>query len=730
MNRLTRAMLRAGTVVVAAVAVVTGVGAAAAIAHPLGNFTVNRYTGSLVSPDHVLLDHVLDFAEIPTAQFGDQIKSLPELAARECDSERHNLAVTVAGDRVALRSLSARGSLGTGQANLPLLRVECLLRGDFPALRGSTDVTVVDTSAGRQIGWREMTARADKTTMVHSDVSTDTISARLSSYPRDLLSSPLDQRSAALVVRPGGPPGTLETSTGGPPATDEASGVNRFTEWIAGLLDEPGTGIAALTLLAALALGATHAVAPGHGKTVMAFYLVDQHRRSVRTAFSVGLTVTLAHTASVLGLGLLITAGSTLFSFDRIYPWLTAASGVLILVLGVALLRAALRGKPAHDARARPCARSRARPRSTGARSCARGYRAGFEALQCDHARDRRRAGAESVGSHHPAGCDRCRPALVRCTGCAGVRRGDGADTHGGRSARIGADPAVAGPHRTQHKPVGASGQGGPRVRRGRRSVPGRRRTGVARGTDHLIAAGGAVIRRRRRRGARLPSWRREVRPAGRTGGDGGSTDMAVPISEGPISEGPISDRLDNDRPGGGAGSPTATALTLDINGAPHRLTLDNRTSLLDALRDHLGLTGSKKGCDHGQCGACTVLVDGRRVNSCLLLAVAAQGRRSPRSRGSPTATAAPDAAGLPRAGRVPVRLLHAGPDLFRGRRCSTRPTPAGRARSPRRVERVDGGARSTRRGARADERQPVPVRRLRQHRARRSRRGERSGGR
>ena len=254
MNRLTRAMLRAGTVVVAAVAVVTGVGAAAAIAHPLGNFTVNRYTGSLVSPDHVLLDHVLDFAEIPTAQFGDQIKSLPELAARECDSERHNLAVTVAGDRVALRSLSARGSLGTGQANLPLLRVECLLRGDFPALRGSTDVTVVDTSAGRQIGWREMTARADKTTMVHSDVSTDTISARLSSYPRDLLSSPLDQRSAALVVRPGGPPGTLETSTGGPPATDEASGVNRFTEWIAGLLDEPGTGIAALTLLAALAL--------------------------------------------------------------------------------------------------------------------------------------------------------------------------------------------------------------------------------------------------------------------------------------------------------------------------------------------------------------------------------------------------------------------------------------------------------------------------------------------
>ena len=63
----------------------------------------------------------------------------------------------------------------------------------------------------------------------------------------------------------------------------------------------------------------------------------------------------------------------------------------------------------------------------------------------------------------------------------------------------------------------------------------------------------------------------------------------------------------------------------LRVNGETRRLKLDPRTTVLDALREHIGLTGSKKGCDHGQCGACTVLIDGRRVVSCLTLALAAQ---------------------------------------------------------------------------------------------------------
>jgi xanthine dehydrogenase YagT iron-sulfur-binding subunit len=72
---------------------------------------------------------------------------------------------------------------------------------------------------------------------------------------------------------------------------------------------------------------------------------------------------------------------------------------------------------------------------------------------------------------------------------------------------------------------------------------------------------------------------------------------------------------------------PPPVKVELQINGHSHSLTLDPRTTLLDALREHLALTGSKKGCDHGQCGACTVLIEGRRINSCLTLAVLHDGQ-------------------------------------------------------------------------------------------------------
>jgi xanthine dehydrogenase YagT iron-sulfur-binding subunit len=75
------------------------------------------------------------------------------------------------------------------------------------------------------------------------------------------------------------------------------------------------------------------------------------------------------------------------------------------------------------------------------------------------------------------------------------------------------------------------------------------------------------------------------------------------------------------------ARGPQPVPMTLTINGTRHALTLEPRVTLLDALRERLGLTGTKKGCDQGTCGACTVLVEGKRVNSCLTLAIMVQGR-------------------------------------------------------------------------------------------------------
>jgi xanthine dehydrogenase YagT iron-sulfur-binding subunit len=111
-------------------------------------------------------------------------------------------------------------------------------------------------------------------------------------------------------------------------------------------------------------------------------------------------------------------------------------------------------------------------------------------------------------------------------------------------------------------------------------------------------------------------------------------------LAAGALLDGRAADRGDAP-PGGGPAAPparpaTASAagpppgavpLTLVVNGKSHAVELEPRVSLLDALREHLHLTGTKKGCDHGQCGACTVLLDGRRVNSCLLLAVMVNGR-------------------------------------------------------------------------------------------------------
>ena len=109
--------------------------------------------------------------------------------------------------------------------------------------------------------------------------------------------------------------------------------------------------------------------------------------------------------------------------------------------------------------------------------------------------------------------------------------------------------------------------------------------------------------------------------------------------------------------------------VNLTVNGQRRTITIEPRTTLLDALRENLALTGTKKACDRGECGACTVHIDGRRVLSCMTLAAMQEGKRITTIEGLEQNGAASSApVSVHRARRIPMRFLHLGPDHVRGR--------------------------------------------------------------
>ena len=163
------------------------------------------------------------------------------------------------------------------------------------------------------------------------------------------------------------------------------------------------------------------------------------------------------------------------------------------------------------------------------------------------------------------------------------------------------------------------------------------------------------------------------------------------------------------------AASEPSLKVSFTVNGKVRELELDTRTTLLDALREHLHLTGTKKGCDHGQCGACTVLVDGRRINSCLTLAVMHEGDSITTIEGLGTPEHLhPMQAAFVKHDGFQCGYCTPGPDLL-GRRGARR--DQGRHPEPRQRRPDRAAAADRRRAPRAHERQHLPLRRLFQHR-------------
>ncbi|MEV5532950.1 urease accessory protein UreH domain-containing protein [Streptomyces prunicolor] len=347
-----------------AAAVLTAAGAlllvptASASAHPLGNFTVNRYDGLVVAPGELRVTHIEDLAEIPATQVKPEIKRLgmTEWARQRCDKAAEGSKVTVDGRTVALTPGSSTARLRPGQAGLNTLRVEC---GSAAALPKGSTVTLGFHSAGLTTGpgWREITARADRMTLTKSDVAKKSISHELTSYPKDLLSSPADTTTASLHARPGGPALTdADQSTSEPPAASVLPrGADRWTEALNNLVARHHltVGFAALALLIAIALGAMHALAPGHGKTLMAATAAARGGRArLKDVLPLAASVTITHTLGVIALGLLVTAGSA--ATPSVIAWLGIASGVLVLFAGANLVRRAWRNRPRPQAPSHP----------------------------------------------------------------------------------------------------------------------------------------------------------------------------------------------------------------------------------------------------------------------------------------------------------------------------------------------------------------------------------------
>ncbi|MFL6180141.1 MAG: nickel/cobalt transporter [Actinomycetes bacterium] len=334
-----------------AIAIVWWLGMALpASAHPLGNFSVNLYNGIVVARDEVRIDHVIDVAEIPTVQSmptldanGDKNVTPTELATfarTRCGESLGGLQFSVGGAATTLAVDSSSAELIAGQAGLSTTRIECSISGPL-TIAGDSDVSFHDDSAAGDVGWREVTMQGDSVTITNADVPTTSPSAQLTSYPASQVDSPLRVDSASAAVTPGG--AALAASE----VSDAPTSGSSPWQWGANLLgrvSSTASGPFGMTVavLLALIVGALHALAPGHGKSLVAFALAGRQERAGRAAMTVGATVTVTHTASVLILGLVV-AGVTTVIPGSLFSLMNVVTGAMILALGLGLLRNALR---------------------------------------------------------------------------------------------------------------------------------------------------------------------------------------------------------------------------------------------------------------------------------------------------------------------------------------------------------------------------------------------------
>src|SRR4051812_29368690 len=329
-------------VAIGSTVVLAAFGVDSASAHPLGNFSINHLSQVSISSDHVAVHYILDQAEIPT--FQERGLGAQRVLERKQAEVARGLRLAVDGRRVPLVVQgSARITFPPGQGGLKLTRVELDLAA---AVRASKRVAFADDTFLGRVGWKDVIVRTGQRTAVRSSVPESDPTNGLRTYPADMLSSPLDRRAATFTVAPGS--GTVAAPRG---LDAGATTHNRSGDGLAGVFADAanGKGVLLFLLLAAFGWGALHALSPGHGKAMVAAYLVGT-RGTARHAVALGATVTVTHTIGVFALGVVTLALSQYVVPEDLYPWLTVASGAMVVLVGAGVLRARMRARRVHPA--------------------------------------------------------------------------------------------------------------------------------------------------------------------------------------------------------------------------------------------------------------------------------------------------------------------------------------------------------------------------------------------
>jgi nickel/cobalt exporter len=327
-----RRLLLAALAIAAALVLASPAGA-----HPLGNFSINHIDVVRVHADRVDVRYVLDQAEIPTFQERDR-KPAEVLASKRAAVAR-GVSLTVDGRAVPLTlAPGGRISFPMGQGGLRTTRVELTLSA---RVRARGPVVVRDATYRDRVGWRAVIVRPGEGTAVRSDVPSADPTRGLRVYPTALLETPAHRTVANLEVKAGD--GTVTAPKLDATGTQTTRG-HDAGDGLAGIFSDAssGQGVLLFLLLAAFGWGAVHALSPGHGKAMVAAYLVGT-RGTARDALGLGLTVTVTHTIGVFALGVVTLALSAYVLPEDLYPWLNLASGLLVLGVGGAVLRGRVR---------------------------------------------------------------------------------------------------------------------------------------------------------------------------------------------------------------------------------------------------------------------------------------------------------------------------------------------------------------------------------------------------